>query len=146
MCKSCAKPHPTQDECHALFYRNNGVLHRQALPRSRFNQQSTCTTYNKRANAPVTIYGQQRNIQVLGYNQLPLGLILLVMDGGTPADWYHREIKTRNRYGEFTKKYDDGIYDEAEGYDVKIPPKFPQYALIPARIYRNGFLELRKCN
>ena len=90
---------------------------------------------------PVTIYGAQRNIQVVGYNQLPLGLILLVMDGGTPADWYHREIKTRNKYGHFTKRYDDGSFDEAENYDVKIPPKFPQYAPIPAKIYKHGFLE-----
>jgi len=88
--------------------------------------------------------GQQRNIHVLGYNQLPLGLILLVMDGGTPADWYHRQIMSRNQHGQFTKKYDDGSFDEEDGYDVKIPPKFPKYATIPHKIYKHGFLELRR--
>lgn len=88
---------------------------------------------------PVTIYGEQRSIQVIGYNQLPLGLILLVMDGGTPADWYHREIIGRNKHGQFTKRYHDKNDDSED--DEKIPPKFPKYAPIPAKIYKHGFLE-----
>jgi len=137
MCNSCAKPHPDFAECHRLFYRHNGVLYRQALPRSSFGTQSSFVLYNKTANTPVRIYSSQRCIQVIGFGQISSGAINTIMDGGTVVDWYHREREKRNNSGQFVSDNDDSWMDKP------IPPRYPKYAKIPTKIYKNGFLELR---
>lgn len=59
------------------------------------------------------------------------------MDGGTVVDWYHREREKRNNSGQFVSDNDDSWMDKP------IPPRYPKYAKIPTKIYKNGFLELR---
>lgn len=143
MCKSCDRPHPTQAECFKLFYRHDGVLYRQALPRTAFGTQSSFALYNKGANKPAKIYGKYT--QILGYGRLTIGAINIIMDGGKVEDWYHREREKRNQHGIFVTRKKPRAEREIieDDSDKQIPPKYPKYATIPDKIYKHGFLTLR---
>lgn len=148
MCKTCLNPHPTKDECFKLFYRHEGELYRQALPRSAFSTKSRCTLYNKLANQPVHKYKKGIRIHVLGYGLISIGVINSIMDGKSVADWYHRKKEKKNQHGVFktrnmpvVSKIDNDEDDSR--IDKPIPPRYQKYATIPSKIYKNGFLTLR---
>lgn len=124
MCRSCSKTFPDFAECHRLFFSHNGVLHRQALPRSAFNTETSYIQYQKRANKPVRTYGENQAVYVVGFGQMPLGVIKCIMDGLEPSDWYHKS------YHEKQSLKSDSV---AKPKPTKVP-------IIPEKIYKYGFL------
>ena len=137
MCNLCEKEYPTFEQCHRLFYIHDDKLFRKHLPLSAFNSLNAQARYNKTANQPCILYGTQKNVQVLGMGQLTEGMIKNIMAGGSPADWNHRVKKYKNQYSS------GSWLDSDNDKDKPIPPNYPKYATIPAKIYRNGFLERR---
>jgi hypothetical protein len=103
--------------------------------------------YNKESNKPSRIYNSQRCVKVIGYGQLPEGAIQVIMDGKQVSEWYHRERVKRNQHGQFVtrnqRRESGEVEDDDEWMDKPIPPRYPKYATIPAKIYKNGFLTLR---